>query len=62
MIYHKITAANPLMPNKISSGIHMIRKMKLTLLSFQDKFLNFNENIGISDTNSHEKSITNIKM
>jgi hypothetical protein len=40
----------------------MIRKMKLTLLSFQDKFLNFNENIGISDTNSHEKSITNIKM
>ena len=40
----------------------MIRKMKLTLLSFQDKFLNFNENIGISYTNSHEKSITNIKM
>ena len=52
----------PVPANKISSGIHMIRKMKLTLLSFQDKFLNFNENIGISDTNSHEKSITNIKM
>ena len=62
MIYHTIAAANPLTPNKISSGMHTIRKEKLTLLSFQDRFLNFNENIGISDTNSHEKSITNIRM
>ncbi len=40
----------------------MIRKMKLTLLSFQDKFLNFNKNNGISDTNSPEISITNNKL
>lgn len=30
------------------------KKRKLTLLSFHERLLNFNENIGISDTNSHE--------
>ena len=62
MIYHKMIAANPLMPKKTNKGIHTIKKIKLTLLSFQDKFLNLRENIGISDISNHEKSITNNRM
>lgn len=58
MIYHTITAENPLIPRKISKGIQTIRNIKLTLLSFQERFLNFNENIGISDTNNHENKST----
>ena len=62
MIYHKMIAANPLMPKKTNKGMHTIKKIKLTLLSFQDKLLNLRENMGISDTNSHEKSMTNSRI
>ena len=55
-------AAKLLIPKKTRNGIHTIKKMKLTLLSFQDKFLNLRENIGISDISNHEKSITNNRM
>ena len=58
-MYHTITAAKPLTFKKIRSGMQTIRKMKLTLLSFHERFLNFNENIGISDTSSHENRQTN---
>ena len=33
-------------------GMQIIRNIKLILLSFHERFLNFRENIGISDTNS----------
>lgn len=62
MIYHTMMAAKPLIPKKISMGMQTIRKRKLTLLSLQDKFLNLSENMGISDTNSPEKSITNTRI
>ena len=62
MIYHKMIAANPLTPKKINKGIHTIKKIKLILLSFQDKLLNLRENMGISDTNSHEKGMTNSRI
>lgn len=39
MIYHKMIAANPLTPKKINKGIHTIKKIKLILLSFQDKHI-----------------------
>ena len=42
-------------------GMQIIRNIKLILLSFHERFLNFRENIGISDTNSHENRHTNIK-
>ena len=58
MIYHTITAENPLIPRNSSNGMQIIRNMKLTLLSFQERFLNFRENMGISATSNHEKSIT----
>ena len=54
-------AAKLLIPNKIRKGMQMIRKIKLTLLSFHDRFLNFRENMGISDTNSHENRHTSMK-
>ncbi len=60
-IYQTMIAAKPQFPKKIRNGMHIIRNMKLILLSFHERFLNFSENIGISDTNSHENSITNIK-
>ena len=31
-------------------GMQIIRNIKLILLSFHERFLNFRENIGISDT------------
>ena len=49
-MYHTITAAKPLTFKKTRSGMQTIRKMKLILLSFHERFLNFNENMGISDT------------
>ena len=54
MIYHTITAENPLIPRNSSNGMQTIRNMKLTLLSFQERFLNFRENMGISATSNHE--------
>lgn len=54
-------AAKLLIPRKTRKGIQIIKKIKLTLLSPHVRFLNFNENIGISDTSSHENRQTNIK-
>jgi hypothetical protein len=45
-------------PKKMRNGMQTSRKMKLVLLSFHDRFLNLSENIGISDTSSHEKRQT----
>ena len=42
-MYHTITAAKPLTFKKTRSGMQTIRKMKLILLSFHERFLNFNE-------------------
>ena len=53
MIYHTITAENPLIPKNSNSGMQTIRNMKLILLSFQERFLNFRENMGISATKKH---------
>lgn len=47
------------MPNRNTMGIQINRNMYLTLLSFQDKFLNFNENIGISAISNHDVRQTN---
>ena len=47
-------------PKNISVGIHTIKNMKLILLSFQDRFLNFKENIGISETSNQENRQTNM--
>ena len=54
-------AAKLLIPKKTRNGIHTIKKMKLILLSFYDRFLNFKENIGISDTSSPENRQTSIR-
>ena len=47
-------AAKQLAPKKIINGIHTARNINLTLLSRHERFLNFNENIGISATINHE--------
>ena len=52
-------AAKLLIPKKTRNGIHTIRKMKLILFVLHERFLNFNENIGISDTINHENRQTN---
>ena len=59
-IYQTMIAANPLIPKKMKNGIHTIRKMKLILLLLHERFLNFRENIGISDTSNHENKQTKI--
>lgn len=58
-MYQTMMAAKPLMPKKSSNGTQTSKKIKLTLLSFHDRFLNFNENIGISATNSQANRQTN---
>ena len=58
-MYHTMMAAKPLTCKKARSGIHTVRKIKLTLLSFQERLLNFRENIGISATNNQENRQTN---
>ena len=60
-MYHKMIMANPLTPKIANSGIHTSKKMKLTLLSFHEKFLNLSENMGTSEISSHEERHTNIK-
>lgn len=50
-------AEKPLIPRKRSNGAQTIRKIKLILLSFHDKFLNFKANIGNSATSNNEKII-----
>ena len=45
-------AAKLLIPRNIRRGMQIIRNIKLILLSFHDRFLNFSENIGISDRKS----------
>ena len=52
-------AAKLLIPKKTRNGIHTIKKMKLILFVFHERFLNFSENIGISDTSNHENRQTN---
>ena len=59
-MYHTITAAKPLTFKKQEVGCRQSGKMKLILLSFHERFLNFNENMGVSDTSSHENRQTNI--
>ena len=53
-------AAKLLIPKKMRNGIHTIKKMKLILFVLHERFLNFSENIGISDTNS--KEVINAKI
>ena len=60
-MYHTISSAKPLTFKKTRSGMQTIRKMKLILLSFHERLLNFNENIGVSDTSNHENKQTNAK-
>ena len=52
-------AAKLLIPRSRRRGMQIIRNIKLILLSFHDRFLNFKENIGISDTNNKEVQIDN---
>ena len=54
MMYHTMMAAKLHAPSKVKRGMHTKRKVKLTLLSFHLKLLNLSENMGISDTSSHE--------
>ena len=54
-----MAAANPLICNIIKRPALSNKKLKLTLLSLHDKFLNLSENMGISDTKSHENKPTN---
>ena len=54
-------AAKLLIPRNIRRGMQIIRNIKLILLSFHDRFLNFSENIGISDTSSPENKQTSIR-
>ena len=54
-------AAKLLIPKKMRKGMHTIKNVKLVLLSFHDRFLNFKENMGISATNNHENRQTSIK-
>ena len=56
--YHTMMAANPLIWKIAKRGIHTNRNVKLTLLSFQERFLNFSENMGISEINSQENKQT----
>ena len=58
-IYHTMMAAKALICNIARSGMQTIRKIKLVLLSFHERFLNFKENIGISETNNQENTQTN---
>lgn len=58
-IYQTIMAEKLQIPMKRRRGIQIIRKMKQVLLSFHDRFLNFKENIGISETRSQENIPTN---
>ena len=54
-------AAKLLIPRNMRRGMQIIRNIKLILLSFHDRFLNFSENIGISDTSSPENRQTSIR-
>lgn len=54
-------AAKLLIPRNTRKGMHTIKNVKLILLSFHDRFLNFKENMGISATNNHENRQTTIK-
>lgn len=54
-------AAKLLIPRNTRKGMHTIKNVKLVLLSFHDRFLNFKENMGISATNNHENRQTSIK-
>lgn len=47
-------AENPPTCRNTSKGIQVSKKMKTILLSFHERFLNFKENIGISETNNQE--------
>ncbi len=59
IIYHNITIAKPFNLNNTSNIKLVTRKIYLILLLFQDKFLNFKENIGNSETRSNDIKITN---
>ena len=43
-----------------NSTMQIIKKLKLTLLSFYERFLNLNDNIGISYTSNHENRHTTV--
>lgn len=59
IIYHIITIVIPLNLKRVSNIILTIRKMYLMLLYFHERFLNFKENIGNSETRSNDIIITN---
>ena len=59
IIYQTITAQTPLIPHKASKRMLTARNIYCILLLFQDKFLNFKENIGNSETKSNDITITN---
>lgn len=54
---HIMIAAKPPILKKARRGMQTSKNVKVTLLSFQEKFLNLSENIGISETNKYEKII-----
>ena len=51
-------AAKLLIPKKQGMDTYN-QEMKLILFVFHERFLNFSENIGISDTSNHENRQTN---
>lgn len=57
-----MTDAIPENPQIMIIGMEVIMKMYFILLSFIDRFLNFRENIGISDMSNHENMIINTKI
>ena len=61
-MYQTITAAKPAIFSVISRMALIMTNIKAILLSFQERFLNFNENIGISETNSHENRQTSANV
>lgn len=58
IMYHRITIASPFNLKSASNNILIIRNMYLMLLLFQDKFLNFRENIGNSEMRSNDIKTT----
>ena len=56
--YHTMQTAKPCTCHTARKTTHTNRKKKRSLLCDHDKSLNFSENIGISDTSSHEERHT----
>ena len=56
--YHAMMMANDEMPKMATNGMHVMRKIYFTSFPFHPHCLNFNANIGISETKSQELTKT----